>query len=376
MTSCPKKNITIFLTSIVMRSFWVSANGIFTPPDLLTENGQKFPWKFHGLTIVLECFRMFNSVFITSKPKQRYRLPIKLLWEPSVSKPGCFISKQSILTKKVWLRSLPKPFQQLRIKLRFDRLYLETKGEITNMAVSMITCLARDWTETYWQVPGFALLNWWLEVQDVPQWRWVNGRIFFAKIHIWPRRSLTFACVVFTELVWTCLKSLYDGKKQSLRTWQLGSSSQGPEQRIKSDATIWPSLPTWQKSHKISHVSAMKHIPASWKFWMVKSKHRTGRMSPLCAHLKRGSASPWRDMVTWTICKMFKSQGHFSHAAPYSLHHPAWLHQSLALVHFSVFQEVPWVNAAGSSHKTTKNCSKFRWSWTLMQPRCQKHTHC
>ena len=41
----------------------ILSNGIFTPPDLLTENGQKFPWKFHGLTIVLECFRMFNSVF-------------------------------------------------------------------------------------------------------------------------------------------------------------------------------------------------------------------------------------------------------------------------------------------------------------------------
>ena len=146
----------------------------------------------------LECFRCSTLSLNIFKTKQRYRLPIKLLWEPSVSKPGCFISKQSILTKKVWLRSLPKPFQQLRIKLRFDRLYLETKGEITNMAVSMTTCLARDWTETYWQVPGFALLNWWLEVQDVPQWRWVNDRIFFAKIHIWPRRSLTFACVVFT----------------------------------------------------------------------------------------------------------------------------------------------------------------------------------
>ena len=51
-------------------------------------------------------------------------------------------------------------------------------------------------------------------------------------------------------------------ERSSQSTWQLGSSSQGPEQRIKSDATIWPSLPTLEKSHKsicFSHVSSLLH---------------------------------------------------------------------------------------------------------------------
>ena len=102
---------------------------------------------------------MFNSVFEHSQNKTKVSPSDQTALGAECLEAWMFHFQQSILTKMVWLRSLPKPFQQLRIKLRFDRLYLETKGEITNMAVSMTTCLARDWTETYWQVPGFALLN-------------------------------------------------------------------------------------------------------------------------------------------------------------------------------------------------------------------------
>lgn len=111
----------------------------------------------------------------------------------------------------------------------------------------------------------------------------------------WPLHALYLPNL--SEHVWShCMM-----ERSSQSTWQLGSSSQGPEQRIKSDATIWPSLPTWQKSHKSICVSHETHPYCILKFWMVKSKHRAGRMSPLCAHLKRGSASPWRDMVTWSM---------------------------------------------------------------------------
>lgn len=49
--------------------------------------------------IVLECCRCSTLPLNIFKTRQMYRLPIKLFWEPSVSKPGRFISKQSIRQK-------------------------------------------------------------------------------------------------------------------------------------------------------------------------------------------------------------------------------------------------------------------------------------